>query len=207
MLRGNQPLELSRSRTVEFGVKQLFWNQRADWTLAVYDITRSNVYAAQGGSALALAGQQASKGVEVSAALRPAAAWRAWGNLALNRTRYENYDFSGGSFSGNTPPNAPRVVANVGAAYRWTAAWPVELSASVRHVGERFHSDANTVRLLAYTVADLGLAADLATDTRLTLRLRNAANKTCAVWGDPFYPDQILLGAPRSLELALNAKF
>ena len=211
LLRGNQPLELSRSRTVEVGVKQVFWNQRADWTLAVYDITRSNVYAAQGGSALALAGQQASKGVEVSAALRPAAAWRAWGNLALNRTRYENYDFSGGSFSGNTPPNAPRVVANVGAAYRWTAAWPVELSASVRHVGERFHSDANTVRLLAYTVADLGLAADLATDlinhTRVTLRLRNAANKTYAVWGDPFYPDQILLGAPRSLELALNAKF
>ena len=207
LLRGNQPLDLTRSRTVEAGVKQVFWNQRAEWTLAVYDITRSNVYAAQGGRALALAGQQASQGVELSAAVRPAGAWRAWGNLAVNRTRYENYNFDGGSYSGNTPPNTPRVVANVGTAYRWSGRWPVELSGSLRHVGERFHSDANTVKLSAYTVADAALSVDLATETRLTLRVRNLANKTYAAWSDPFYPDQILLGAPRSVELALNAKF
>ena len=207
LLRGNQPLDLTRSRTVEAGVKQLFWNQRAEWTMAVYDITRSNVYAAQGGSALALAGQQASQGVELSAAVRPAAAWRAWGNVAVNRTRYENYNFEGGSYSGNTPPNTPRVVANLGTALRWTGRWPVELSGSLRHVGERFHSDTNTVKLSAYTVADAALSVDLTSETRLTLRVRNLTNKTYALWSDPFYPDQVLLGAPRSFELALNAKF
>jgi iron complex outermembrane recepter protein len=192
---------------VEAGVKQVFFNQRAEWTLAVYDITRSNVYAAQGGRALALAGQQASQGVELSAALRPTAAWRTWGNLAVNRTRYENYNFDGGSYSGNAPPNAPRVVANAGVAYRWAGSWPVELSTSLRHVGERFHSDANTARLSSYTVADAALSVDLAAETRVTLRVRNLTNKTYAAWSDPFYPDQILLGAQRSVELALNAKF
>jgi iron complex outermembrane recepter protein len=207
LLRGNQPLDLTRSRTLEAGVKQAFWNQRAEWNLAVYNITRSNVYAAQGGRALGRAGQQVSYGVEASVALLPAAAWQIWGNLALNRTSYENYNFEGGSYSGNTPPNAPRVVANAGASYRWTGRWPVELSGSLRHIGERFHSDANTMKLLSYTVADAALSVDLAAETKLVLRVRNLTNKTYAVWSDPFYPDQILLGAPRSVELALNAKF
>lgn len=207
LLGGTQPLELTRSRTVEAGVKQVFWNQRAEWNLAVYDITRSNVFAAQGGRQLGMAGRQASKGAELSSAVRPSAAWRVWGNLAVNRTRYEDYNFAGGSFSGNTPPNAPRVVANVGSAYRWAGQWPVELSGSLRHVGERFHSDANTVKLLAYTVADAAVSVDVAASTRLSLRVRNLTNKVYAVWSDPFYPDQILLGAPRSVELALNHKF
>ena len=189
------------------GVKQSFWAKRGESTLALYDIVRSNVYAAQGGQALALAGQQVSRGAELSASLRTAQAWRVWGNLAINRTRYEDYAGPGGSLSGNTPPNAPRLVANAGATYRWGGEWPVELSGSLRHVGERFHSDANTVRLAAYTVADAAVSMDLKSSTRLSLRVRNLTDRTYAVWSDPFYPDQVLLGAPRSLELSLGLKF
>jgi iron complex outermembrane receptor protein len=207
LLRANQPLDLTRTRSLEVGVKQSFWAQRGEWTLALYDIVRSNVYAAQGGQALALAGQQVSRGAELSASLRTAQAWRVWGNLALNRTRYEDYAGPGGSLSGNTPPNAPRLVANAGATYRWGGEWPVELSGSVRRVGERFHSDANTVRLAAYTVADAAVSMEIQPSTRLSLRVRNLTDRTYAVWSDPFYPDQVLLGAPRSLELSLGLKF
>lgn len=207
LLRPNQPLDLTRTRTVEVGVKQSFWAQRGEWTLALYDIVRSKVYAAQGGQSLALAGQQASRGAELSAALRIAQAWRVWGNLALNRTRYEDYATASGSLSGNTPPNAPKLVANAGATYRWGGDWPVELSGSVRRVGERFHSDANTVKLAAYTVADAAVAVDLQPRTRLSLRVRNLTDRSHAVWSDPFYPDQILLGAPRSVELSLGLQF
>jgi len=207
LLRANQPLELTRTRSVEVGAKRSFWAQRGEWTLALYDIVRSNVYAAQGGQALALAGKQASRGAELSTSLRTAQAWRVWGNLALNRTRYEDYVGTAGSLSGNTPPNAPRLVANAGASYRWGGAWPVELSGSLRHVGERFHSDTNTVKLAAYTVADAAVSIDLPASTRLSVRLRNLTDKTYAIWSDPFYPDQILLGAPRSVELALNLRF
>ena len=145
--------------------------------------------------------------MELSAAVRPASAWRLWGNVAFNRTRYENYDFDGGSFSGNTPPNAPRVVANAGASYRWVGPVPIEVSGWLRHVGERFHSDANTVKLAAYTVADAAVAIELQEKTRLTFRVRNLTNRLYALWSDPFYPDQVLLGAPRSIEIALNVRF
>lgn len=207
LLRANQPLDLTRTRSAEVGVKQSFWSQRGEWSLALYDIVRSNVYAAQGGQALALAGQQASRGAEMSASLRTAAAWRLWGNVALNRVRYEDYTTATGSLSGNTPPNAPKIVANAGATYRWVGNWPVEVSASLRHVGERFHSDANTVKLAAYTVADAAVSVDVQPRTQLSLRVRNLTDRTYAVWSDPFYPDQILLGAPRSMELSLRHRF
>jgi iron complex outermembrane receptor protein len=48
---------------------------------------------------------------------------------------------------------------------------------------------------------------ELQPSTRLSLRVRNLTDRTYAVWSDPFYPDQVLLGAPRSLELSLGLKF
>ena len=100
----------------------------------------------------------------------------------------------------------PRVVANAGAVYRVASDTPVELGASVRHVGDRYHSDANTVKLLAYTVGDAFASIDVR-KTRLSLRVRNITNERYAVWSDAFYPDQILLGAPRSYEVSAVMKF
>ena len=100
----------------------------------------------------------------------------------------------------------PRVVANAGVSYRLSAPLPLELGASVRHAGERFHSDANTVKLLAYTVGDAFAAMEIG-NTKLSIRVRNLTNEKYAVWSDPFYPDQILLGAPRSVELMALFKF
>jgi hypothetical protein len=61
----------------------------------------------------------------------------------------------------------------------------------------------------AYTVADAYAYADIPKPffpdddkTRTTFRVRNLKDKRHAIWGDPFYPDQILLGAPRTYELA-----
>jgi iron complex outermembrane receptor protein len=206
LLAATQPLNLTTSRTYETGIKQLLWDNRAEWALLLFDIERKNVYAAQGGMQLNIAGSEDSKGVEISAAIRPTPEWKLWGNLAYVEARYADYDFVGGSFSGNTPPNVPRVVANAGASYRFSTAWPVELGASVRHVGDRYNTDANTVTMDAYTVADAFAFVDIGT-TRVTLRVRNLANKTYAIWGDPFYPDQILLGAPRTYEVSAAFKW
>ena len=207
LLSGQQPLELSRARSFEVGLKADFWSGLGQTTFALYDIERRNVYAAQGGRALNLAGTLASRGAEWAVSLRPAPPWQLWANLAYTRARYSGYEFDGGSFSGNTPPNVPRLIANAGFGYRLAAAWPLEVGASVRHVGDRFHSDANTVRLLGYTVVDAQATLEPLPSTRLTLRVRNLTDRAYAAWGDPFYPDQILLGAPRSVELALSVAF
>jgi iron complex outermembrane receptor protein len=206
LLGGLQPLDLTRTRTHEVGVKQLFWERRAEWSLALFDIERRNVFAAQGGRALNVAGKQQSKGIELALAVRPTPRWNLWGNLAHTRARYADYVFAGGSFSGNTPPNVPRVVANAGASYRFGTVTPVEVGSAVRHVGDRYNSDANTVKMLAYTVAD-AYASLTVHKTRYTFRVRNLTDRQYAAWGDPFYPDQILLGAPRSYELSAEVRF
>jgi iron complex outermembrane recepter protein len=106
--------------------------------------------------------------------------------------------------------------ANAGASFRFETTWPVELGLSARHVGNRFNSDDNTVIMDAYTVADAYAYAYVdipksyfpaVNETRITFRVRNLTNKQYAVWGNPFYPDQILLGAPRTYELAAAFKW
>ena len=64
----------------------------------------------------------------------------------------------------------------------------------------------NTVKLLAYTVGDAFAAAYFG-KTKISFRVRNVTNQKYALWSDPFYPDQILLGAPRSYELSASIKF
>ncbi len=214
LLAATQPLNLTTSKTYETGLKQLFWDKKAEWSLSVYDIQRQNVYAAAGGMTLNIAGQENAKGVEIAAAIKPTTAWKFWGNFAYVDARYADYDFVGGSFSGNAPPDVPQIVANAGASYRFETTLPVELGLSARYVGNRFNSDANTVTMDAYTVADAYVFVDIpksffpAVDqTRVSFRVRTLFDQRYAVWGDPFYPDQILLGAPRTFELAAAFKW
>ena len=61
--------------------------------------------------------------------------------------------------------------------------------------------------MLAYTVADAYASLDIQKNNRLTFRVRNLTDRKYAIWGDPFYPDQILLGVPRSYEISASLKF
>lgn len=217
LLSPTQPLTLSPARSYETGVKNLLWNGRAEWTFSAFDIERSNVYSAQAGQRLNIAGKVKSQGVELTAAVRPIPELNLWGNVAYVHARYADYEFTGGSFSGNTPPNIPALVVNGGASYRFLNPgwWPVELGFSVRHVGDRYTTDANTVTMNAFTTADLFAFVDIPksptfptfTSTRLTFRVRNVTDTKYATWSDPFYPDQIFLGAPRTYEVSASFKF
>ncbi len=139
--------------------------------------------------------------------------------MAFVNAYYANFDFiddngNPQSFTGNTPPNVPRFVANAGASYRFATRWPVEVGATVRHVGNRFNFDDNLVVMEEYTVADAWVFVDIpkwdfiaVDNTRLTFRVRNLTDRIYAAWGDPGYPDQIILGAPRSYEVGARFKF
>jgi iron complex outermembrane recepter protein len=222
LLGATQPLNLTRARTFETGLKQLSLDKRAEWSLAVFEIERKNVYSAAGGQQLNIAGKQISKGIEVAAAVRPLPGWNVWANLAYVEAHYDDFEFAlqgggTGSFSGHTPPNVPRLVVNAGTSYRLPTWLPVEVGATVRHVSDRYTSDLNDVRMLAYTVVDAYTFVDLdrsllpaawnVDKTRVTFRVRNLTDTKYAAWADPFYPDQILLGAPRSFEVSAAFKF
>ena len=138
-LRATQSQNLTNSRTYEAGVKQLFWQRKAEWSLSLFDIERKNVYTDQSGHTFNVAGKQLSKGAELAVAVRPAESWKLWGNVAYTRAYFADYvSPASGNFSGNTPPNAPKIVANAGASYRINLPVPIEAGASVRHVGDRF---------------------------------------------------------------------
>jgi len=66
------------------------------------------------------------------------------------------------------------------------------------------------------TPAPAGVIANLKTTplarpeldkVRVTFRVRNLTNRIYAQWSDPGYPDQILLGAPRTYEIAASARW
>jgi len=208
-------LALTSAKMYETGVKQLFWDNRAEWTLAAYDITRNNVYVAISDTQSALAGEIRTKGVELAGAVKPIEDLKIWGNVALTQARFVNFDFEG--FTGNTPADVAPIVVNAGASYRFSRwRWPVEFGGSVHHVGNRFLTSDNATTMLAYTTADLYAFVDIPARElpwqgldlmRVTFRVRNVTNKVYAQWSDSGLPDQVLLGAPRTYELSASARW
>jgi iron complex outermembrane receptor protein len=218
-LRPTQPQLLTTSRTYETGIKHLFWNNKAEWTLSVFDIERRNVYVPESGQIFNVAGKIASKGVELAGAINPFGGLKLWGNVSFLHTRFIDFSFVDDngvfqSYSGNTPPNVPSFIANAGASYRFTTAWPLELGVSLRHVGDRFNFQDNLVVMDAYTVADAYAFVDIpkmvfssVEQTRLSFRVRNLTDRRYALWGDSGYTDQIILGSPRSYEVSASFKW
>jgi iron complex outermembrane receptor protein len=206
-------LQLTSSRTYETGAKQQFWDDKAEWTVSLYDIVQRNVYVPVNTTTVDLAGDVESKGLEVSAAISPFEGWKLWANSAWNRSRFVSFDV----WTGNTPPNVAPLIVNAGASYRFDYwRWPVEVGGSVRHVGPRFVYQDNATSMDAYTTADVYAFVDIPgrdvawpeiKTFRITLRVRNLTNVVYAAWSDPGYPDQIYLGQPRTYELAASAKW
>jgi iron complex outermembrane recepter protein len=214
-IRPGTSLQLTSARLYEAGVKQLFWDNRAEWTFAAYDITRRNVYVALNPREVTLAGEIDTKGIEFNVAVRPIDGLKVWGNIALTDAKYKNFDV----WTGNTPSNVAPLILNAGASYRfandWTR-WPVEIGGSVRHVGRRFLFEDDLTRMEPYTIADVFAFVDIPgrdigtpdlKDVRVAFRVRNIANTVYAAWSDPGYQDQFYLGAPRTFEVATSFRW
>ena len=206
-------LQLTSSRTYETGAKQIFWDGKAEWTVSLYDIIQRNVLVPVNVTTTDVAGEVASKGIELAAAVNPIEGLKLWGNAAFTHARFVNFDV----WTGNTPPNVAPVIANAGASYRFNHwRWPVEFGGSVRHVGPRFLFQDNLTTLDAYTTADVYAFVDIPgrdvampdfKTVRLTARVRNLTNVVYAQWADPGLQDTVLLGAPRTYEIAASAKW
>jgi iron complex outermembrane receptor protein len=213
------PLLLTTSRTYETGVKLLSADKRLEFAVSAFDIERKNVYVPESGMVFNVAGKIASKGFEVAAAVNPIEGLRLWGNVAFVQSHFVDFSYVDGngvfqSYSGMTPPNTPNFVTNAGASYRFATAWPIEIGASVRHVGDRFNFQDNLVTMDNYTTVDAYAFVDIPKTvfngvdrTRLTFRVKNLTNTLYASWGDPGYTDQVILGAPRSYEVAASFKW
>jgi iron complex outermembrane recepter protein len=206
-------LQLTSSRIYETGAKQLLWDGKAEWTIALYDILQRNVFIPISTTETVVAGEVTSKGVEFAAAVRPIDGLKLWGNAAVIHARFGNF----GTFTGNVPPNVAPLVVNAGASYRFNHwRWPLEIGGSMRYVGNRFLEQDNLTTLDAYTTADVYAFLDIPgrdvaipelENLRISMRVRNLTNAVYAAWSDTTYPDQILLGAPRTYEIGASARW
>jgi iron complex outermembrane receptor protein len=211
-------VQLTSSRIYEAGAKQVLWDGRAEWTFAVYDINRRNVVVSINDTTSALAGEEKSKGYELAGAVTPVEGLKLWSNIAWTHARWASFDDPGvGSFTGNTPPDIAPLIYNAGVSYRFDHwRWPVEIGASVRHVANRFVFDDDATTMLSYTTADIYSFVDIPgkdialpelKTVRVSFRVRNLTNAVYAQWADPGLPDQVILGAPRTYEVAASAKW
>ena len=107
------------------------------------------------------------------------------------------------SRNGNVPTNTPRRVANAWIDYAFLPDWNASVAA--RYVGRAYADAANTVWAPSYTVFDAALSHRIDRHFTVTGRVRNLTDKVYAanVTGAPMF----YLGAPRSFELTLQARF
>ncbi|UDF37294.1 UNVERIFIED_ORG: TonB-dependent receptor [Shinella sp. XGS7] len=204
--------DLTKGRQFELGSKLSFDEGRGSATLAVYEIRRKNLSITDPNDTTKVipVGEQSSRGLELAARWRPAAAWQLGGHWSYTRARYENFVETVGSGAsavtvsraGNTPANVPRVVAGLSA--DWQANESLRLGADWRHVGKRYANTANTLWDEAYQL--LGLSATLRITPQLTARARidNVADTRYVASLSSSLP---YLGAPRSVSGALDWQF
>ena len=204
--REKSQLDLTEASQIEIGLKQMLWDNRAMWTLAVYDITKENLFVSDPDSPSDVlpVGQQSSKGVEFSVGIKPTAQFQIDANIAVVDAEYDDY-LTGNppvSYTGNTPPFVPKWVANLGLSYLPTE--DLRLNAWLRHVDSMYMDDKNTIELPDYTTLDLSAEYKLTSSTDIGFRVRNVTDE---VYAHSSYSGQLLLADPRTYEVSLSVRY
>jgi iron complex outermembrane receptor protein len=210
LVNAGQNFDLSTSRQFELGVKATTPDKMADLTIAVYDINRDNILTQINlAGTLSNIGSQRSRGVEVAGDIRITDNWTVSGNVAFTDAWYASFvdPDSGINATGLTPANVAKWVGNLWTSVRNVGGLPLELGGGLRYVGPRFGNISNDLKLNTYTLVDVYGSYELRPGMLLIGRVRNLFDQPFVLWADIFYPSEVLLGAPRTFELSLVARF
>lgn len=205
-----QQFDLSTAKQTEIGIKQAFWNQRGEWTLAAYHIVKKKLLTDVPGDPdlKQQVGQQSSRGLEASLDLQLPHAWELQANAAIVHAQYDDFkqDVDGVQVSrdGNRPVDVPRRTANLWLSKAVTD--DIRAGAGVRYVDARYADMANQSELPSYTVVDATVSWKAMRNTTLGLQLNNLFDRTYAV---SQYNDgqQWILGEPRSFFVTADYTF
>ena len=205
-----QQYDLSTARQTEVGLKQLFWDQRGEFTLAAYRIVKKKLLTDDPGNPTLKqqVGQQSSNGFEASLDLQLPHAWQLQANAAIVKAKYDDFsEVVNGqtlSYNGNRPVDVPRRTANL-----WlnkNLSDDLKAGAGVRYVDARYADMANRNELPSYTVVDATLSWQALRNTTLGLQLNNLFDRRYA---QSQYNDgqQWILGEPRSFFVTADYTF
>ncbi len=209
MSPSSKDFDLSVGKQLEIGIKQRFWDQRGEWTLAAYRIVKNGLLTRDiaDPTTSVQVGQQSSRGLEATVGL-DLGAWRLDANAAILRARYDDFmDAENGvavSRNGNVPTDVPQRLANIWLSWKFKPQWMA--STGLRYVGKRYADRANTLELPAYTTVDLALQWQPRTDLTLALHGFNIFDRHYAQTAY-YNQTQWLQGPGRRLELTANYRF
>ncbi|MBK5525967.1 TonB-dependent receptor [Pseudomonas sp. TH06] len=205
-----QQYDLSTARQTEIGLKQMFWDQRGEFTLAAYRIVKKKLLTDDPGNPTLKqqVGQQSSNGLEASLDLQLPHAWQLQANAAIVKARYDDFsEVVNGqtlSYNGNRPVDVPRRTANL-----WlnkNLSDDLKAGAGVRYVDARYADMANRNELPSYTVVDATLSWKALRNTTLGLQVNNLFDRQYA---QSQYNEgqQWILGEPRSFFVTADYTF
>ena len=205
----NSQFNLSPGRQVEFGVKNDFLGGRLQFTLAAYQIVKSDLLTTQPGTTITeQVGEQSSRGLEGNVSYRLSDTFRVNANLAVLRAKYD--DFVGTnvngvnqSFAGDVPSNIPQQIGNVFFAYDFLPHF--ELRAGMQYVGKIYGDNGEAVPLPPFAVVNAQLEYKLSRNFILTGRIYNLLDNIYAT--SAYSNTQGILGTPRTFEIAANYRF
>ncbi|PRA62373.1 TonB-dependent siderophore receptor [Pseudomonas sp. MYb187] len=203
-----QNFDLTEAKQTEFGLKQLFWDGRGEWTLAAYHIVKKKLLVDNPVTHLKeQAGQQTSEGLEATLELALANQWQVSANASVVRAKYDDFDQTVGgqtvSRAGNHPSNVPRRTANL-----WVnkgLGHGVDAGMGLRYVDERYADTANSQTVPGFTVVDANLGWQVLPDVRLGLQLNNLLDRRYAAVAHS--SEQWIMGEPRSYFATLDYSF
>ncbi len=199
----NPDLDLAEGEQIEVGVKQRLLHGRLQYTLALYDIVKSNLISSEPGGVERQIGEQSSRGVELDLYWVPLEGLSVDFNLALTEPEYEEFVSAGSNFSGNVPRSVPERTANLWLTWRMTPHWSI--AGGARYVGERYLDHANTSQLPDYKVYDATLSWQVNRSLALTLRGENLSDTDDYVLSP--YGNQWILAEGRTVEAGLHYRF
>lgn len=200
--------DLSKGEQWEAGSKFDFLDGRGAATVAVYQIVRKDFAVADSNNPnqTVQAGQQTSRGIELSGRLQVTPQLLAEANYAYVEARYDEFNeaVAGKSVSreGNAPVNVPANVGNLWLTYSFTPDWSAGVDA--RYVDSVYADNANTLKAPAYTLYGAFARYRVDAHTTLTARVRNLTDE---VYAKQAYNTQYYMGAPRTFEVAMDVRF
>ncbi|MGC4071557.1 MAG: TonB-dependent receptor [Nibricoccus sp.] len=201
---------LQKGRQVEVGAKQTFWSGKADATIAVFDILKSDLLTqtvVNGVRVSQQIGAISSKGAEVAFAVSPADGWRVETNFAYTDAEFRDFGENLGagviSRTGKVPPGVPEIVTNLFVAKRFTNG--LTLSGGPRYVGKRAANNNNSLWSDSYTTLDAAIGYTHERWT-LTLRGRNLLDQEYEEFPTAVGA-MVRLADPRNVEVSVKFAF
>jgi len=203
----NANFRLTTGDSWEAGVKTSLSGTGVELTGSVFRIQQDDILSRDPANPAVVVqgGSLRSQGVEI------ALNWPATHELTIGLSGtlldagYEELIEAGGADrSGNRPANVPEQLADLVVTYA-PQGLPLSFTASARHNGGFYTSNANTVRVNAFTTFDAAVTWQ-AGIANITLRGRNLTDEFYADWSG-YASGLVFIGAPASVELSVSRRF